>query len=1115
MNATPMPRTPLRLAALLLFTLAVGADAWAQKKPPAPPKAPPKLPTNSVPKGAPTGGVPANPPPVDLPPGEVGTRPGPVSPPGFGQVDDRPILVIDPQGYVDDVMGLSFSPDGRLLAAAGGKEVRIWDMATKRPHRTLRGERSRGSLGNCFAVAFSPDGRELVVGVDDYSAVGSIRVYDTQNLDEIKQVVGGHNVPVRKLAFSRDGRYLASAGENGTILLWDWPARKPLGKIAPSQIDQPLYSYFDFPTAASILLIGSASGPELYSVPEGRRLGPQDNIPAPIRQWFAAVPAAQYPEKSNPDILFNPLDLGVWFGAGEAKTPRGMKYWTSAWRGNTAAPARIYNGHRWTVRSITVDRSGTVAASADRFGEIHVWDVASGKGRMVLRGAGRPIYSVGFQPGSAGGADLSQMRILYGTDAYGASEWNFNHYARNNRMLDLGKRALSDIPPLDPLPTAAGPNGVKLTLETLNDIYQLTARNGNQPLGTHKLSTGHTPMAFGFLRSPRFGTNLPAMLSTDSGALYCVDPVADQYRRWFMGHGAAITSFQEAPDSQLLLSGSTDRTMRLWSLNDYRPAGDFGFRYLSNVITELKPNAPAAGQGFRVGDKLLSLDGKSLTDWDDLRLLGKLNYAAGQTIPVRLERAGKPLVLNLTLVDGYDSIEPTLNVFTTDDGEWIVWTPQGYYDASPGGDRLVGWHLNQGRTRAAKFFLAEQFRKLMYRPDIIDRVLRTGRLDESIAQANKDLPRPVEPIDLRQRQTLLKLEPPTVRLLSPVDGLKLGVMKTIVKAVIESASGQPLKDVRLLVNGRPAGGPIELPGRNATRFELNQELALSPGRNDVAIVASNAASDSQAKGITLFAPAAKTPKPNLYVLSIGISKYSSDQLQLQFADKDAREFDRTIRSHTEGDVYGTVTAKMLLNEQATRQNILNELDWLQKSAKSREDVAMLFLSAHGFRDDKLNFYLGSHDANPEGLLATTVSVTQIQDVLKGLTCRVVLFVDTCHAGGIGSIGSFDPYRDFSDEQVGAVVFCSSTQREESLEDPKWGHGAFTRAILDMVADHTSDLDKPPDGQLNLSEVQFHLSKRVIDLTRGAQHPVVGRPTTVTEFNVFQTGQRNTTASVGR
>lgn len=1106
-----MIRNAVRLTAILAVTCALSSTAFAQGKAPAPPKAPPKIPANSVPQGTPAG-LPNAVPPLDLPEGDFG---GPAD--GAVPTDDRPILVIDPQGYVDDVMGLSFSPDGRFLAAAGGKEIRLWDLASKRLHRTLRGERSRGSLGNCFAVAFSPDGRELVVGVDDYSEVGSIRVYDTQNFDQIRQVVPGHRVPVRKLAFSRDGRFLASAGENGVIQLWDWPARKPLGKINPSQVDQPLYSYFDFPTAAPILLIGSALGPELYSVPDGRRLGPKDNIPAPIRQWFAAVPAAKFPEEGNPEILFNPVDSGLWFAGGQSNTPKGMKYWTAAWRGAAPDAATVYRGHRWTVRSIALDRTGALAASADRFGEVHVWDAATGAGRAVFRGVGRPVYSVAFQPGTGGEkTDLSQMRILYGTESLGGAEWKFNHYAKSHRMLDLGKRALAEIPPIEPPPSLLTAGGISLTTEVQNEIYQLTARKGGQPLGTHKLSTGHMPMAFGFLRSPRFGTGLPAVLSTDSGALYCVDPATDKYRRWFTGHGAAVTSFQEAPDSRLLLSGSTDRTMRLWSLTDHRPAGDFGFRYLSNVITELKPNAPAARQGFKIGDKLLSMDGKSLTDWDDLRLLGKLNYAAGQTVAVKLERAGKPLTLNLTLVDGYDAIEPTLNVFTTEDGEWIVWTPQGYYDASPGGDRLIGWHVNQGRTRSAKFFLAEQFRKLMYRPDVIDRVLKTGRLDESIAQANRDLPRPTEPIDLRQKQSLAKLEPPTIRVLEPADGLKLGVMKALFKAIVESPSGQPLRDVRLLINGRPVGQPIELPTRDATRFEVSQTLDLSPGRNDVALVASNSVSDSQAKGITLFAPPKAKPKPNLFALSIGISKYASNQLTLQFAEKDAREFHRAIQSHQEGDVYGKVTSTLLVNEQATRQNILQQLELLQKSATGRGDVAMLFLSAHGFRDEKLNYFLGTHDVNPEGLLSSAVSVTQVQDVLRGLPCRVVLFVDTCHAGGItGSQGIFDPYRDLSDEQVGAVVFCSSTSREESLEDPKWGHGAFTRAILDMVADKTSDLDRPPDGQLNLSEVQFHLSKRVTELTRGVQHPVVGRPTTVTEFNILQAGAPTTTASLKR
>src|SRR5689334_9643441 len=81
---------------------------------------------------------------------------GPEAPSELG----RPELVIDPRGFTTNVTGLSFSPDGRFLAAAGGQEVRIWDLVAGRLHRTLRGEKSRGSSGNCLCVAFSPDGRE-------------------------------------------------------------------------------------------------------------------------------------------------------------------------------------------------------------------------------------------------------------------------------------------------------------------------------------------------------------------------------------------------------------------------------------------------------------------------------------------------------------------------------------------------------------------------------------------------------------------------------------------------------------------------------------------------------------------------------------------------------------------------------------------------------------------------------------------------------------------------------------------------------------------------------------------------------------------------------------------
>ena len=56
---------------------------------------------------------------------------------------------------------------------------------------------------------------------------------------------------------------------------------------------------------------------------------------------------------------------------------------------------------------------------------------------------------------------------------------------------------------------------------------------------------------------------------------------------------------------------------------------------------------------------------------------------------------------------------------------WVAWTPQGYYSASPGGEELIGWHVNRGWEQPADFFPAARFRDTYARPDIVERVLDT------------------------------------------------------------------------------------------------------------------------------------------------------------------------------------------------------------------------------------------------------------------------------------------------------------------------------------------------------------------------------------------------------
>ena len=84
--------------------------------------------------------------------------------------------------------------------------------------------------------------------------------------------------------------------------------------------------------------------------------------------------------------------------------------------------------------------------------------------------------------------------------------------------------------------------------------------------------------------------------------------------------------------------------------------------------------------------------------------------------------------------------EPVLALFIhPDGGKWIAWTPQGYYDASLGADDLIGWQINHGYDRAPDFYPVSQFRDRFYRPDVIQRVLKTPNLDiaEAVREADQ------------------------------------------------------------------------------------------------------------------------------------------------------------------------------------------------------------------------------------------------------------------------------------------------------------------------------------------------------------------------------------------
>jgi WD40 repeat protein len=560
-----------------------------------------------------------------------------------------------------------------------------------------------------------------------------------------------------------------------------------------------------------------------------------------------------------------------------------------------------------------------------------------------------------------------------------------------------------------------------------------------------------------------------------------------------------------SPDGRRLLSGHVDGSVVLWDVASgtssrlgVRPADHpfIGFsakgRYLfaSCVDAALKKNdnvaavlwdlsSGACASLLLKGDRVDSL---RFSRQDTLYLLSARSRDRSRL--AKVNPVGSDNTLRLYDRDNKEIVN--LVLFT--DGEWIVITPDGYFNASPGGAKHLTVHVGSEVLSMDNFF------ETFFRPDVV-----SARI--------AGLPAPstgLSPLTAAMRP------PPQITMLArsrdggfqEIDAMRSGDLQTRdgtieVKLVARSAGGGVL-GVRLYNNGKAVGENLR--GFKAVNSSASVEqmfvVPLSSGENLLRAVgiADDRTESNPTTAIVRFAGEGPV-RPDLYLLAIGINEYRNARYNLDFCVRDARSFTEVL-SRSAGRLFQHVYPLVLADREATRANVLNALGDISRKIRP-EDVFVLFYAGHGIALDlpdevsksRSEFFYVLSDVtqmtDPARAAKDGLSGNELKAQMTALQAlKQVMFVDACNSGAL--VAQF-AVRGAAEENAlaklsratGSVIYASTTKEQFASELKELSHGAFTYVLLNALNGDAS----LPNGQITVASLKAYVDDRIPELTK--------------------------------
>lgn len=440
--------------------------------------------------------------------------------------------------------------------------------------------------------------------------------------------------------------------------------------------------------------------------------------------------------------------------------------------------------------------------------------------------------------------------------------------------------------------------------------------------------------------------------------------------------------------------------------------------------------------------------------------------------------------------------------------EWIIYSDDGYFDASRYGGDLVsmvsGFHS----------YSVDQFSVFMNRPDVLYERLGIGS-KQAINHFRGYFDRRLAAHGVSAGQ--LRESAPTVKILS-----KHRKGKMVELTLQTDARSKKNAMLQVYVNDVPGYSGL---GRaiKGGRQKLTEKVELAAGNNKIEVSITNRAGIESLR-VPLYVNYKQPVKGDLYYVGLGVSAYRDKSLNLQYADKDIEDMSAFLGAYK--GYYVDVHRLELTNTEATRK-ALEKIERFLAPAKVDDTVIFLVAGHGGYEYGKLaTYYFLSHEANPDRLGKTAIPFDNLEAVLSGIKPRrKLLLLDTCQSGEFDAetlkkIQKVASKRGLSarsrqrliskvikeprtylyerdryiynnlTRRTGATVFSSSLANESSLENSALKNGVFTRAVIETWANPAADTDK--DGFISVMELETGVKALVAGMTGDLQHPAIER-----------------------